>query len=177
MTSSNKNIVTKLSENFPEATISHHEVIISHTVHVLIIKVQNEELLNSLWKRIRDYIAVYFQTTMESEFERWNLYLIYVSEKIISKELKYKIENDRISSRKIVVDHFMEEFNDKSISAIIKKYIDYTFLLPDEDMESYDSYISKSIIYRLVSEKITSSFKNRDREIERLYSKIKDELS
>jgi len=177
MSSSNKNFVSELSERFPEVSISHRKVKISHDVHVFIVEVQNEELLSEIWKRLRDYIAVYFQNTMESDFERWNLYLIYVCRDEISKELKYKIENDRVSSRKIVVDKYKLKLTSESISSLIDRYINFSFTLPIESKETIGSYTSNSTIYQLIEEKKMSKTKNRDKDLKHLYSKIIDELS
>ncbi|MEX2410975.1 MAG: ABC-three component system middle component 1 [Candidatus Paceibacterota bacterium] len=174
----NKNIVPQLSGKFPDVSILHREVVISHVVHVFIIEVQNEELLNEFWKRIRDYIAVYFQNTMESDYERWNLYLIYVCRDEVSKELKYKIENDQISSRKIIVDNYKDNIDEKTISSLVNRYIKFSFSMPIKNKEVKDEYSSSSNIYKLIQEKpIPQIETKRRKELDKLYLKIVKALS
>ena len=62
------------------------------------------------------------------DFEKWNFYIIYVSTEKLSKELKNKIENDRFSSRKIVEDNYINEFNSDEANRLIIKHITNTDL-------------------------------------------------
>ena len=81
-----------------------------------------------LWENISKEIALKYQTKLESIYEKWNLYIIYVTNDIVPKELKNKIENDKFSSRKIVEDSYTEEFNDIVANELIIKHITNTDL-------------------------------------------------
>lgn len=82
-----------------------------------------EELMES-WCDFRDYMIDEYQLGDIDEFTRWNFYLFYVVENKnkIDRNLKYKVEHDTISSRKIVVS--VEEAKD-GVQALIKKYIKF----------------------------------------------------
>ena len=60
-----------------------------------------------------------YQPKLESVYEKWNLYIIYVTNDKTSKELKNKIENDKFSSRKIVEDNFSQKFNEQEANKLI----------------------------------------------------------
>jgi len=71
--------------------------------HAFFIEIDDSSLNNS-WKEMRNFIAIKFQNTLSIEFERWNTYLFYIVSEAISNDLKYQIENDTFSSRKIVIE-------------------------------------------------------------------------
>lgn len=77
----------------------------------------------NLWEKISKEIALKYQSKLETIYEKWNLYVIYVTNDVAPKELKNKIENDKFSSRKIVEDSYSEEFNDNEANRLIIKHI------------------------------------------------------
>lgn len=82
--------------------------------------------LNDIWKRFSNMVAANYQTSehmSDSEFDRWNFYIIYLSKDIVLKELKNKIENDKFSSRKIVEDAYNKKFNNEEANNLIVTHI------------------------------------------------------
>ena len=73
-------------------------------VDVFITRPLNHNDLREKWKDIRNDIAEN-QRYIDDEFERWNHYLFYLAEEDAVNDipLKYQIEHDTISSRKIVI--------------------------------------------------------------------------
>lgn len=84
--------------------------------YVFFVKITNSVLSES-WEEISDFIALYFQNDLTSEFERWNIYLFFLVPEEIDQDLKYKIENDTFSSRKILIEGRTD------IDEIIDEYI------------------------------------------------------
>lgn len=76
-----------------------------------------------LWENISKEIALKYQSKLETVYEKWNLYIIYITSDITPKELKNKIENDKFSSRKIVEDSYDKEFNSDEANRLIVKHI------------------------------------------------------
>lgn len=92
-------------------------------VDVFFTRLLDEETLASRWKEIRNCVALN-QLDLDDEFERWNFYLFYVVDnKAIDINLKYEIEHDTISSRKMVVN--ATTVDDELCDMLIKKYIKY----------------------------------------------------
>jgi len=77
----------------------------------------------SLWENISKEIALKYQSKLETVYEKWNLYIIFISSDKAPKELKNKIENDKFSSRKIVEDSYDKEFNNDEANILIVKHI------------------------------------------------------
>lgn len=81
----------------------------------------SEEVLKEMWQQLRDDIALYFQTKLEKEVERWNIYIIFFTDESILHELKYKIEHDHYCARKIVIDNLntTNGFSNEKVQKII----------------------------------------------------------
>ena len=94
-------------------------------INIFFLK-STSDIINENWKRFSNMIAANYQNLeymSNSEFDRWNFYIIYISTDNVSKELKNRIENDKFSSRKIVEDSYNKEFNDDVANHLIVKHI------------------------------------------------------
>ena len=85
----------------------------------------SEKALYNRWIDIRDELASEWQMRNLDDFERWNFYLFYVVENKskIDRTLKYKIEHDTVSSRKIIINR--DEFDEDNYESLISSYIKY----------------------------------------------------
>lgn len=95
------------------------------SINVFITDILSGKELEDKWRLIRNEIALEFQRYAENDFERWNYYIFYVVEGFDNMDinLKYRIEHDMYSSRKIVVDSKMIEGDIKDYA--VNKYIRY----------------------------------------------------
>lgn len=100
-----------------------------------------EKELRQYWKDFRNLLIHDYQIEDIDEFTRWNFYLFYVvpNKNMIERSLKYKIEHDTISSRKIIVN---ESDIKEGVDNLINLYIRY-IIKPTEQMKKgfvmYDS--------------------------------------
>lgn len=92
---------------------------------VCVTKCLTEDELRGTWRNYRNDFAVEYQTDDIDEFERWNFYLFYIvdNKNAIDRNLKYEIEHDTISSRKIVVSK--DELQDENGESLVMRYIKY----------------------------------------------------
>ncbi|MBB6610474.1 hypothetical protein H7F15_05460 [Pontibacter sp. Tf4] len=97
----------KVSETYPFYFL-HWEVLWSESFksHVVTVCMSDSGELEDNWEKINSSIPVFLDDELASEFERWNLYLLFFVYEPVSKHLKYKVENDKFSCRKIVVENF-----------------------------------------------------------------------
>ena len=95
-------------------------------VDIFITHPLNHDSLKAEWEIIRNEVANY-QSTVEDEFERWNHYLFFLVDENSMRDinLKYRIEHDTISSRKILISQ--NEYVEDGFEAVVKKYIQYLF--------------------------------------------------
>ncbi len=118
---------------------------------LLIIKLTNIDKLmdnnGKLFDNLTSSLSMYLEEYLDDDFTRWNVYIIYVSEKYITREIKYKIENDTFFARKIVEDEYKSQLTDENITKLISKHIDFTDLTLNSILPKKEPYISTSEIY------------------------------
>jgi hypothetical protein len=121
----------------------------------------------NLWKNISKEIALKYQSKLETVYDKWNLYTIYVTSDDIPKDLKKQIENDKFSSRKIVEGSYDKEFNEDEANRLIVKHItntDLKVIVDDTEQVSISEYIPKNAnLWKLLikEEKIIGDRKNQ----------------
>lgn len=103
-----------------------------------------EETLRTQWRSLRNKLAEERQMDPMDDFERWNFYLFYVVEdkSAIDRSLKYEIEHDTVSSRKIIIDR--AEFTDGNYDTLIASYIKYDIGELIDEEHKLDFIINKS---------------------------------
>lgn len=99
------------------------------------------------WTDIRDCIAT-GQRSLDDEFERWNHYLFYLveSDGDIDVNLKYKIEHDTISSRKIVIS--TKDYSQEDYEKVIKNYIQFS--LEESAEEEMNRFEKNNLVMKVL---------------------------
>jgi len=113
MNFSTNDIISELHKNFQGASFEFLEIDYLGKIPAFFVKIDSEPRLSEQWLAIVDFIAVNFQSLLTDEFAIWNVYLFFISPRKIAPELKYLIENNTFSSRKIVIESASS--NDKII--------------------------------------------------------------
>lgn len=92
--------------------------------HLFTLVCNDNAALNDCWEDITENIAINFQIDIEKEIERWNIYLVFLLENEVPKEIKYKIEQDKYCCRKLVEDCLkINDFSDAYIGQVIQDKI------------------------------------------------------
>lgn len=111
---------------------------VGQEIIVAMTPILTSEELKENWCDFRNYMIDEYQLGEIDEFTRWNFYLFYVVEdkNKIDRNLKYKVEHDTISSRKIVVS--AEEAKD-GVQTLINEYIKFVIegVIQHHDVEEY----------------------------------------
>ncbi|MEZ8453209.1 ABC-three component system middle component 1 [Vibrio splendidus] len=83
---------------------------LKYNIYIFSIYCDDESNLTSSYTDLRDYIALYFQSQiLTKDVERWNVYIYFLVGSYIEPELKFSIEQDKYSSRKIIRDSLGEK--------------------------------------------------------------------
>lgn len=64
----------------------------------------HSKTISESWEKIVGLIAGIYQSALTNEFSKWNIYLVFFSKEPLDLALKYKIENNKFSMRKIVIN-------------------------------------------------------------------------
>lgn len=91
-------------------------------VIVCIVKFKNDSILINHWKEFNSYLTAKFIPTVKDDYSRWNFYVFYLSEDTLGKAVKYEIENNKFSSRKIVIEN-SNSITMKLIEDVITEHI------------------------------------------------------
>lgn len=141
-------IVISLAEKFSNFRFDFEFFEFGGKLPLFFIKVEDETSLADEWENITDFIATNFQINIETEFEIWNIYLFFLTQKPIDKGLKYKIENDTWSSRKIVIE------SKKSQEEVIKEHLSNQDLSIKEQKTVVEMFKRDKIISKAMGDKI-----------------------
>lgn len=97
-------IKTAFESEFRGCHLSYKEALFQKTLaHCFFLKLPSDDVLRENWVKISNFVALKFQNELENEFERWNVYLFFMLASEVHNDLKYLVENDTFSSRKIVI--------------------------------------------------------------------------
>lgn len=150
MKNSYHNIAKIFGIDFPETTIENSIVELEKgRAHCIFIKIPDEKFLSEKWKVITNSVALNYQNHLQTSFEKWNIYLFFLmSQTLEDLNLKYAIENNTFSNRKIIEDASL------STELLIKKHVVNELIL-DSDVNRTTSYefSYNSIIYDVLKDK------------------------
>lgn len=129
--------------------------------------VKDENKLDKIWSGISNLIGVDYQSKLNNEFSRWNIYLFFLTEELIGNEVKYKIENDKFFVRKLVLDGMKNINENKDVSKYLNNHIlDNDITIHERQKElSSDEYNYSDTGKRLLSENIPLSQSDDDKEV------------
>lgn len=97
---------------------------VHYSCHLFTIVCNDNDALSDYWEDITENIAINFQIDIEKEIERWNIYVVFLLENEVPKEIKYKIEQDKYCCRKLVEDCLKtSDFPDAYITQLIEDKI------------------------------------------------------
>ena len=176
-----------LSNLFSEFTPFPLRVNFMGEISIFSFLFETEDYLNDNWDKITSSIASYYQSVFENEeneFERWNIYILFLVKNSVGIQLKYKIENDKFSSRKIVIDNIKEDLNKDLVTGLIAKHI----INSDLDVSNFENsnayrsdaiYSNDSKIYQLIENSNLKFFgrgANKEK-LDSLYQQIIKEIS
>lgn len=164
-----------------QSKINYYKAFSLMTFHVFIIETDKEETLEKIWNKLNSKIAFNMKDEFDSNFEKWNLYIFFLVSEDCSIPLKYEIENNPFSSRKIVIG------NNKNIMSHEEIIGTYIF---DSDMDlnvtaqiELDEFKQGSEIFNLIKEpkvELSVDGRNKDKSVTIIYEEIlkiyKDEV-
>ncbi|MFT5727716.1 MAG: hypothetical protein ACI8PB_001857 [Desulforhopalus sp.] len=98
--------------------------------------VSSDFLLEDKWREVSDCISHDYLTTLISDFEYWNSYLVFICSVDVPKALKYEIENDKLYMRKLV-EKKLVSWEDATPEKAIIEMLNRRLLLSHIDLSRY----------------------------------------
>lgn len=150
----NSEKLKELKKVLSNRTITHWVRDMKVKCHIFTIQINAKMKLEEIWQDIVDEIAAYFLTVFENEYETWNFYIVFLADFKIPKDVKYKIENDKYSSRKIVMDELPKPIDKEKIINNISKRIFQLDIGMEKNAEKPQENLSKIMdrkLFKLIS--------------------------
>jgi len=164
--------ISKEIEESYDVKATIYEVKFPEIIYTVVIKFNSHQELTKLWNKVNISIALPLGEKFTNEFQKWNLYFIYICDFNVAKKTKYKIENDKAFSRKIVISHTNNECD--SIEKILTENVLCI------DIENKIKSIKKKVIPKLESDheflKLIPSTPVKVEFLNEVYSKIYSHL-
>lgn len=132
----------------------------NYNIYIFSVLIKTEEQLKEIWEDITSDVASYLQTELTKDIEIWNIYIVFICPENISKELKDLVEQNKFSSRKLVLDSINVTTDIEIKQVLIDKLLDIQIERGTQDNgreqkeESYIELIQKHNIklYGLISQ-------------------------
>jgi len=115
---------------------------------IIFIDIKTNKSLEKEWKNINNILSEDIDDFLETFFMRWNVYCIYIIEDDVTKELKYKVENNTFFARKIVEDNYTLDLSEENIKNLISSHISFDDLDIRGTTPTKEPYLSNSLVYK-----------------------------
>jgi hypothetical protein len=112
----------KLKNDFPIKELVFGELLFGGVIPIVFVSFETLNDLNKNWKDFNGQITTDFVINLKDEYSRWNFYVFYLSQDTVQKQLKYEIENNKFSSRKIVIES-VGSFTENEINLFVSEHI------------------------------------------------------
>ena len=124
----------------------------SHNLYIAITAPMTQQELADNWRDIRNEIMTKWQDTITDDFSRWNFYLFYVVDKLdkLDGSLRYQIEHDMVSSRKILVDRNDCAKDADLYETVVRKYINYDVTEEEGENEEIHPFGKSAEVTQLI---------------------------
>lgn len=128
-----------LTTSFPEMKFMLLDTGVVGSISCFVCWIDNENLLSYRWSHVASLIAVEYQSVLEDESAVWNIYLCFICPFQVNKNLKYEIENNKFSMRKIVVDGTIFDNDTDVIQYLNDEILGHDLEISVADLEDQDT--------------------------------------
>jgi hypothetical protein len=123
-----------------------------YDVYIFTVVLRDQEELIETWEDISSDVALYFQGGLKTEIEIWNIYILFLVQASVDRQKRYLIEQNKYSSRKLVIEEIKSPITEESIEDIIN---DKLFRVKINSVSS----LSNSNRTESISNKLETSYK------------------
>ncbi|MRG87912.1 ABC-three component system middle component 1 [Salinibacillus xinjiangensis] len=93
----------------------------NYNVYIFTMIINDQDELMEHWKEISGDIAVHFQGELVSDIEIWNIYILFLVQGSVDNDIRYLIEQNKYSSRKLVIENVERPIGTEDIENIINE--------------------------------------------------------
>lgn len=150
----------KLKKDFPIKELVFGELKYGGVIPLIFVSFNTQDDLKNNWRDFNGQLTSDFVIHLKEEYSRWNFYIFFLSDNEVLKSLKYEIENNKFSSRKIVIENRMN-ITKKEIEEIISEHITNDNLQVEIEPKQLLKF-KKNITLSKILDKVSLNKKNDD---------------
>lgn len=124
------------------------------------VNFKDDTVLRNQWKELNSYLTAKFIPTVKDDYSKWNFYIFYLSMETVEKQLKYEIENNKFSSRKIVIEN-ANSITKKEINLLISEHITNDNMQIGVENKQSSTFKKKASLAKIL-DKLSLNKKNDD---------------
>lgn len=126
----------------------------SHDLYIAITEPMGQEELAESWRDIRNEVMMSWQEKITDDFSRWNFYVFYVVDDLdkLDGSLRYQIEHDTVSSRKILVDNRDNVKMADLYKTVVGKYINYDVTEGEDEDDEIHPFDKSDEVIQLIKD-------------------------
>ncbi|HEX8013961.1 MAG TPA: ABC-three component system middle component 1 [Flavobacterium sp.] len=143
-----------------------------NNIPVIFIRFKDLGCLEKQWKEFNSYITAEYLIKLQNDFSKWNTYVFYIAEKTVTKALKYEIENNKFSSRKIVIESEKLDVDSAVIEGVISEYIINDNIKFDVESEDVDEFVKNEKIDEAIRVVYSKSDSIKENNLKKILDKI-----
>lgn len=150
----------QLKKDFPIKELSLGQLLYGGAIPLLFVSFKSLDELKKNWKDFNSQITTDFVIQLQDEYSRWNFYVFFLSKDIVPKSLKYEIENNKFSSRKIVIEN-CESITEEVIKTSISEHITNDNIQVNVESKNISKF-KKDVSLAKIIDKLSLNKKNDD---------------
>lgn len=142
----NEEIYNIITESFDVKNAIIGNLKFGDNIPVVFIQFNDLTDLEKYWKEFNSFISAEYLIKLKKDFSKWNSYIFYITEGIVEKPLKYEIENNKFSTRKIVIELIDQSIDNDLIKNILSEHIINDNIHFGVENQNIESFLKNEII-------------------------------
>lgn len=137
---SKEEIYDQIRKCFDIQNIVIGNLIFGDNIPVIFIQFKNLNDLEKLWREFNSLITAEYLIKLKNDFSKWNSYIFYITDSSVQRPLKYEIENNKFSTRKIVIESINQDIDEILLKNILSEHIindNLDYNVKNQDIESF----------------------------------------
>jgi hypothetical protein len=147
-----------------------------NNIPVIFIRFKDLGFLEKQWKEFNSFITAEYLAKLDNNFSKWNTYVFYITEKKVTKALKYEIENNKFSSRKTVIEGGSLDVSAAAIDQVISEHIINDNIKFDVEFEDVDAFVKNGKIDEAIQVVFSKSDSVKENSLKKVLNKLEKML-
>lgn len=164
-------LFNQLKKSFPIKEVRLGELLFGGVIPLIFVSFKSLDDLKKNWKDFNSQITIEQIIELKEEYSRWNFYIFFFSKDVVPKSLKYEIENNKFSSRKIVIEK-CESITEAEITNVISEHITNDNIQVNVESKNISKFKKDASLSKII-DKLSLNKKNDD-DLQKVLNLIED---